>query len=159
MTFGITLWINFPDRLNLVICNKYIAKTSFFNFRPIKNRFLKKNHVFSKSFLGPYFFLFFYICLKNGRFGDPLQNPMGAKMATKFHMFNIKSCYFQDAKTSFFQTLFSQNRSNYCAVGTSWLSKGHFFNGDWLIFCLCCVSLCSVLYNLFISFCFFKKDR
>jgi hypothetical protein len=28
-TFGITFSINFPDRLNLVICNTYNAKTSF----------------------------------------------------------------------------------------------------------------------------------
>ena len=47
-------------------------------------------------------------------------------------------------------TCFSQNHSNPCAVGTSWLLKGHFFDGDWLIFCFCCVSLCSVLYNIFI---------
>ena len=51
----------------------------------------------------------------------------------------------------FFQTLFSRNHSNPCAVGTSWLLKGHFFDGDWLICCFGCVSLCSVLYNIFIT--------
>ena len=35
MTFGITFSINFPDRLNLVICKKYNAKTYFDNFRTL----------------------------------------------------------------------------------------------------------------------------
>ena len=41
--------------------------------------------------------------------------------------------------------LFSRNHSNYCAVGTWWRLKGHFFDGDWVIFCVFCVSLWSVL--------------
>ena len=53
---------------------------------------------------------------------------------------------------------FSRNHSNPCAVGTSWLLKGHLFDVDWLIFCFRCFSLCFVLYNIlntFISFSFF----
>ena len=46
-------------------------------------------------------------------------------------------------------TCFSQNHSNPSAAGTLWLLKGHFFDGDCLSFCFCCVSLCSVLYNIF----------
>jgi hypothetical protein len=80
MTFGIHFSINFPDRLNLVICNKYNAKTSFLPFQAshfcIKNR--SKNHVFSKQFLKPPFSYFFQIVFKNGRFGNPLRNPMGS---------------------------------------------------------------------------------
>ena len=44
-------------------------------------------------------------------------------------------------------TLSSRNHNNPCAVGTSWLLKGHFFDGDWLICCFGCVSLCSVLFE------------
>ena len=54
-----------------------------------------------------------------------------------------------------FQTQFSRNHSNPCAVGTSWLLTGHFFDVHWLIVCFRCVSLCFVLYNIFITF--FKK--
>ena len=50
-----------------------------------------------------------------------------------------------------FQTLFSQSHSNPCALGTPWLLKDHCFDGDWLILCFRCVSLCSVLYNMFIT--------
>ena len=33
MTFSIIFSINFPDRLNLVICNTYNAETSFLTFQ------------------------------------------------------------------------------------------------------------------------------
>ena len=57
-----------------------------------------------------------------------------------------------DASFLFFVlTLFSRNHSNPRAVGTSWRLKGHLFNGDWLIVCFCCVSSCSVLYDMFIT--------
>ena len=57
-----------------------------------------------------------------------------------------------------FPALLSRNHSNPCAVGTPWLLKGHFFDGDLQMFYFCCVSLCSVLYNIFIiPFFFFKK--
>ena len=85
MTFGIPFSINFPDRLNLLICNMYNAKTSFVQFQAshftIKNR--SKNHVFSKPFLGPPFSHFFPMFSKNGRFWDPLRNPMGSRMSPK----------------------------------------------------------------------------
>ena len=49
--------INFPDHLNLVICNGYNAKTSFLSFQAfhfsVNNR--STNHVFSKLFLEPSF--------------------------------------------------------------------------------------------------------
>ena len=100
--------------------------------------------------------LIFLICFENGRFVDPLQNPMGSKMALKStkRLQNAEKRPMPDAPS--FQTLFSRNHRNPWAVGTSWLLKGRFFVGDWLIFCFCYVSLCSVLYNNFITF--FKKN-
>ena len=56
------------------------------------------------------------------------------------------------AGAPFVQTLFSRNHSNPCAVGTSWLLKRLFFDGDWLTCCFGCVSLCSVLYDILITF-------
>ena len=60
----------FPDHLNLVICNRYNAKTSLLPFQAshfsIKNR--SKNLVFSKSFLGSPFSHCFSIFFKNSRF-------------------------------------------------------------------------------------------
>ena len=70
MTFGIHFSINFPDRLNLVICNMYNAKTSFLPFQAshlsIKNR--STNHVFSNPFLGSPFSHLFRLLFQNGRF-------------------------------------------------------------------------------------------
>ena len=57
-----------------------------------------------------------------------------------------------------FRPWFSRNQSNYCTVGTSWLLKGHLFDGDWLICCFGCVSLCYVLYNMFIIYFFHKTS-
>ena len=100
-----------------------------------------------------HFGVFFFF--KNAWFWDPLRNPMGSKMApksTKWRQTSEKNVWRMLLWAVLFQTLFSPNHSNYCAVGTAWLLKGHFFYGDWLILCFCCVSLCSVLYNIFITF-------
>ena len=35
---------------------------------------------------------------------------------------------------------------------TYWFFKGHFFDGDWLIFIFLCFSMCYVLYAIFITF-------
>ena len=78
----------------------------------------------------------------------PLQNPMGAKMAPKIDQVAPKSWKAISALGNVFWTLVSRNHSNYRAVGTSWLLKGHLFNGDWLIFCFCCVLLCYVLHDV-----------
>ena len=53
---------------------------------------------------------------------------------------------------SFSRPCFSRNRSNYCVVRTHWFLKGHFSDGDWLIFDLLYICLCYVLYNIFITF-------
>ena len=150
MTFGIPFSINFPDRLNLVICSRYNAKTSFLEFQAshfgIKNR--STNHLFSKPLLGPPFSHVFSIFFKNGRFVDPLHNLMRFKMvpkSTKWRQNSEKFLWRMLLWAVAFQTLFSRNHSNSRAVGTSWLLKGHLFYGDWLMFCFCCVSLCSVL--------------
>ena len=90
MTFGITFSINFPDRLNLVICNTYNAKTSFLPFQAshfsIKNR--STNHVFSKPFLGPPFSHFFRFFQKWSILGPPsksdgVQNPLRVRGRTQ----------------------------------------------------------------------------
>ena len=60
-------------------------ETSFLTFQAsyfsIKNR--SKNHVVLKPLLGPPFSHFFLIFFKNGRFWDPLRNPMGVNNGTK----------------------------------------------------------------------------
>ena len=72
------------------------------------------------------------------------------QVAPKCTKFYVAKLFF----AVFFQTLFSRNHSNPCAVGTSWLLQGHFFDVHvhWLIFCFRCVSLCFVLYNIFDPF-------
>ena len=77
-----SIFLEFPDRLNLVICNMYNAKTSFLSFRAshfsIRNR--SRNHVFFITVSWPSFLFFFVICFKNCPFWDPLRNPMGSKI-------------------------------------------------------------------------------
>ena len=75
MQFGFPFSINFPDRLNLLICNKYIAKTAFSQSRPpilaskISQEFIFVHH--------PFFYLIFsffiFICSKNGLCLDPFK--------------------------------------------------------------------------------------
>ena len=83
MSFGITFSINFPDRLNLVICNTYNAKTSFLPFQAshfsIKNR--STNHVFLKTLLGRPFSHFFKCFSKNFDFGTPFEIRWAPKSA------------------------------------------------------------------------------
>ena len=53
---------------------------------------------------------------------------------------------------------FSRNHNNYtCRWGIVAFTQIHFFDGDWVISCFGCVSLCSVLYNMFIT-CFHKTS-
>ena len=54
-------------------------------------------------------------------------------------------------------TLFSQNHSNPCAVGTSCLLKGHFFDG-FVKFSVFVAFRCALFYITFLSL-FFKKHR
>ena len=155
MTFGITFSINFPDRLNLVICNKYNAKTSFLHFRPLKlaSKIDRTIMFFQSRFLDLLFLIFLkFIIRKWSILGPPFKirwDPKWQPKLTKWrqNVENVRCGYAYFAV--FFQTLFSRNHSNPCAVGTSWLLKGHLFDGDWLVSCFGCVSLCSVLYNLF----------
>ena len=106
----------------------------FYHFRPLffasKNQ--SQNHVVSKPFLGPPLLIFSDLFSKSVDLGTP---------------FKIE-CW----RSPLSDPLFSRNHSNYFAVGTSWLLKGHSFDGGWLICCFGCVSLCSVLYNIFIIF-------
>ena len=89
MTIGLHFSINFPYRLNLVICNDYNAKTSFLPFQAshfsIKNR--STNHIFSKPFLGPPF-SHFLIFIKWSILGPPsksdgVKNPLRVRGRTQ----------------------------------------------------------------------------
>ena len=75
MTFSITFSINFHDRLNLVICNTYNAKTFFVIISSLSfyYKISITNIVFSKPFLGPHFSNLFKICSNNYRFLDPFK--------------------------------------------------------------------------------------
>ena len=106
---------------------------------------------FPTRFLDLLFLIIFRTCFKNCRFWDPLQNPVGAKMATQIDQVPPKHPKSRSPGAPRTCSLFSGNHGNYYAVGTSWLLKGHLFDGDWLIFCFCCVSLYSVLCNMFIT--------
>ena len=96
-------------------------------------------------------------------FGNPFEIRWGPKWHQKSTKWRKKCYNFRVRHFPFCAPLFSRNHSNPRAVGTSWLLKGHFFDDDWLLFhffygywlivCFCCVSLCSVLYNIF----FFQK--
>ena len=126
MTFGITFSINFPDRLNPIICNNYNAKTSFLisglSFK-YKNR--SKNHVCSKPFLGPPFSNFFKLFPKRIDLGTPSKSdrcqngtqnqPSGAKMAPG----NLRS-----ASTGPFL-------KQHCARDAAWSAPGHIFHYFW----------------------------
>jgi hypothetical protein len=72
-------FVDFPDRLNLVICNTYNAKTSFLQFKHQKS--IKKSCFFiAVSWTS--FFSFFLIFFKNGRFWDPHSKSDGRQNGT-----------------------------------------------------------------------------
>ena len=83
LTFGIICSINFPDRLNLVICNNYNAKTSFLRFQAsyfsIKNRSKIYQHImfFQSRFLDLLFLIIFRIVSKIVDFGHPFKIQWG----------------------------------------------------------------------------------
>ena len=62
-----------------------MRKPFFYHFKPLilVSKINHKIMFFSKPFLGPVFSHLFSIFFKDGRFGDPLQNPMGVKMVAK----------------------------------------------------------------------------
>ena len=83
------------------------------------------NHVFLKQFFGPPFFHFLFIFFKNGRFWDPLRNPMGSTMAPKSakwchksQILILRSVCFEFFGVPCSRPCFSRNHSNPCAVGT-----------------------------------------
>ena len=83
------------------------------------------NHVFVKAVLGTSFFSFFCICFKNGRFGDPLRNPVGSKMAPKSakwchksQILTLRSVCFEFFGVPCSRPCFSRNHSNPRAVWT-----------------------------------------
>jgi hypothetical protein len=83
MTLGITFSINFPDCLNLVICNWCNAKTSFLSFQAFhSNTKINQTTMFFTAVSWTSFSHFLSFFQKWSIWG-PLQNPMGAKMASK----------------------------------------------------------------------------
>ena len=105
---------------------------------------------FQSRFLDLLFHIFFNLFQKWSIWGPPSKSD-GIQNGTKIDQVAPKCWKSHMPDAPLFQTLFSRNHSNPRAVGASWLLKGHLFDGDWLIFCFCCVSLCSVLYNISIN--------
>ena len=81
MTVGLHFSINFPDRLNLVICNTYNAKTSFYNFRPLilASKINQKIMFFQSRFLD----LFFSFKKEKWSMLGPPSKSNGVKNGTK----------------------------------------------------------------------------
>ena len=126
-----------------------MRKLIFYNFRPlILAPKIDKQIMFVQSrFLDLLFLIVFclFVFPKMVDLGTPIRNRMGVKMATDISLFQHKSTWFLVWRSSVSDPLFSRNHNNYCAVGTAWLLKCHFFDRDWPICCFGCVSLCSVL--------------
>ena len=78
-------------------------------------------------------------------------------MAPKIYQVPPKGYKLRVGDSALCAPLFSGNHNNYCADGTSCFWKGQLFDGDWLILCFWCVSLCNVLYTMFIT-CFHKTS-
>ena len=74
------------------------------------------------------FYLIFNV-YQNCRFGDPLQNPMGAKIGPQIdNALQIVKKFHEIFRRwrVLFATSFSWNQSNSCAVWTYWFLKGYF---------------------------------
>ena len=84
ITLGIPFSINFPDRLNLLICNKSYAKMSFLPFQAshfgITNQSI---FLFPIRFLDLFFLICFQFVQTVVDLGTPLPNPTGSKMTPK----------------------------------------------------------------------------
>ena len=108
---------------------------------------------FQSHFLDLLFLICFQFCFKNCRNWDPFKNSVGARMAPKIDQVAPKSWKAIFALGNISWTLFSRSYSINRAVGTSWFLKGHLFDGELLIFCLCLrfVVLCFIqhVYHLF----------
>ena len=109
MTFGIPFSINCPDRLNLVICNKYNAKTSFLQFQA-SQKSINKSCLFKAvswtsffSFLGDFFQKWSILgpASKSVRVKWYQNRPSGAKMLKT----NYSGCSFLG---SFFKPRFHE---------------------------------------------------
>ena len=85
MPFGHPFFIIFRDPPNLLNCNKHGVKTLLLPL--LASHFGIENplkiHVFSRHALGPNFSSFYMNLYQKPRLLDPLQNPMGCKMAPR----------------------------------------------------------------------------
>ena len=87
----------------------------------------------------------------------PFQFFLGRKMVPKSIRFSFGGSKSRRGEAGHETTLFSQNHSNPCAVGTSCLLKGHFFDG-FVKFSVFVAFRCALFYITFLSL-FFKKHR
>ena len=82
--------------------------------------------------------------------GTPIQNPAGAKMASKIDQW-IQKC---EKRIPEFRhvggTLFSRNHNNYCAVGPKSVLEGYFLMEIGL-FSVFVVFLCAMFYTTVLS--------
>ena len=143
----------------LLFCNMSSAKGSLVPFEPF--HFGIKNPSATQSYsirsLDLLFLFCFLICASNVvDFGTPFKIQWASKSFPKSTPGAKQLQFFVCTEVLRCAPLFPRSHSNYCAVGTWWFLKGHSFDGDWLILCLVCVSLCSVLYNMLITI--FKNE-
>ena len=104
MPFGSPFSINFPDRLNLLICNQYNAKTSSLPFLAshfgIKNK--STNYICSSPLPGSHF----SICSKTCRFWDPFKIQWAPERDHK-----STSCDKMVSQTSFRHSMFCNSKN------------------------------------------------
>ena len=129
-------------------------KLLFYNFRSfiLASKMDQRIMFFQSRFVDLLFLICFRLFFKMVDFETPFKIQWDRRWQPKstkwrHNAWNSKCWYAHNAV--FFQTLFSRNHTNPCAVGTSWLFKGHFFYVDWLMFCFRCFLLCFVLNSIF----------
>ena len=134
-----------------------MRKRLFYNFRPLilASEIDQTTMFFQSRFLDLLFLIFVRCFSKIVDFGipfkirwDPKWQPKSIRWRQNARISKCRYAYF----AFLFQSLFSRNHSNPCAVGASWLFKSRFCDVDWLLFCFRCFSLCFVLYNILNTF-------
>ena len=111
----------------------------------------KKKIMFVQNLFLDLLFLIFSIFVQKWSILQPASKSDGrqnAPKSTKWRQNAKKALWLMLIFGVFFQTLFSRKHSSPCAVGTSWLLKGHFFHGDCLTFCFVAF-LCASFYITF----------
>ena len=83
--FGDPFFIKFRNHPNLLKLQHVACQTHFLPDQALEfwHRKSIEIHVFSRRDPGPHFFSFYSLLCQTTRFGDPLRNPIGVKMASK----------------------------------------------------------------------------